>query len=274
MAARRAKFSPQYTKTIAYREALTHCLLSHENLLPLAGVFVHRGSFTSLIPLVTNRYSSQPCNSSLFSSASSLHYLKSTAEASSDDLLVISLKILQGVARGVEYMHSFSSPVIHGDLHPENILITEDGNALICDFGLSRIHHEVTRTATNIQQGGHRRYAAPELINSPDDRFRTSKASDIYSLGMTFYSLVTLDLPFRDYWDYDAMSRILQGERPPRPVAMSLSAFPDIEALLWDMIEHMWAPKPPSRPSAAAVLERCERAVATLQLTGLPEFLS
>ncbi|KAF8307519.1 kinase-like protein [Clavulina sp. PMI_390] len=164
-------------------------------------------------------------------------------------------------------MHGRSPPVIHGDLHPENLLVNEDGETLICDFGLSRIHHEVTRTATHIQEGGHRRYIAPELASSPDDRFRTSKASDIYSLGLTFYSLVTLNIPFQDYWDFDAMSRIRQGERPPRPTASSLSASPNVEALLWNLIEDMWAHNPASRPSPAGVVERIGRAIATVQAT-------
>ncbi|KAF8310011.1 kinase-like protein [Clavulina sp. PMI_390] len=240
----------------ACREALTHYLLSHGNILRLHGVFFHRGSFMTLLPLVENQYSSRSCISSPSPSASSLHFLRSVHEEERGDLTSVTLKILHGATAGIEYMHGRDPPVIHGDIHPENVLVTATGEAMLCDFGLSRIHHDVTRTATNILEGGHRRYVAPELVNSASERFRTTKSSDIYSLGMTFYSLITLDVPFQNLRDYDAMHQINNGRRPGRPKTSTILADSRIQAAIWVLIKEMWAHKPATRPTAADVLRR------------------
>lgn len=49
------------------------------------------------------------------------------------------INILLGVANGMAYLHSLKPPIVHRDLKPGNILIDEDYNARVCDFGLSKI---------------------------------------------------------------------------------------------------------------------------------------
>ena len=183
-------------------------------------------------------------------------------------------------------MHRRSPPVIHGDLHPVclripdcpimdidmiscyqgNVLVTAAGEALLCDFGLSRIHHDVTRTATNILEGGHRHYIAPELTSSASETFRTTKSSDIYSLGMTFYSLVTLEIPFGNLPGYDAMHQIKNGHRPGHPTVTNLSADLRIEATVWSLIEEMWVHTPDTRPTATDTLRRVRSAEDSLRV--------
>ena len=68
-----------------------------------------------------------------------------------------------------------------------------EGQAVLCDFGLARIRHEVTRPCTSIREGGKLRYLAPELLSGPES-FRTTAESDIYSLAMTFFQLGDLSL--------------------------------------------------------------------------------
>lgn len=80
-----------------------------------------------------------------------------------------------------------------------NILIDANGRAVVCDFGLSRILHEVTRSRTRIQEGGHLRFLAPELSAGEDEKFRTTTASDVYSLGMALFELLTLEPPFSGF---------------------------------------------------------------------------
>ena len=134
-----------------------------------------------------------------------------------------------------------------------NILINGERNAVLCDFGFSRIRHEVTRTHTMIREGGRLRYLAPELSSGPD-KFRTSSSSDIYSLAMTFLALVTLTLPFMEIdREFEAANLARQGIRPRRP--MKLNVPPVAEDLLWPLLDNMWQQEPDQRPSASSVYE-------------------
>ena len=109
-------------------------------------------------------------------------------------------------------------------LHKDNVLIDASGNALLCDFGLSRIRHEVTRTRTNIREGGRTRFMAPELLAGAE-KFRTSPASDIFSLSMIFWNAWTRKLPFAELTnELKAEAAIRNGERPDRPTAAATAA--------------------------------------------------
>lgn len=125
---------------------------------------------------------------------------------------------------------------------------------MLCDFGLSRIRFEVTRTHTNIREGGRLRYLAPELSFGPES-FRTTEASDIYSLSMTLFCLLTLCTPFEDYRnDMAAADAARRGVRP-RKVERSrflTSAF----GMLWELLESMWAENGFIRPSVWTVVMR------------------
>lgn len=81
-------------------------------------------------------------------------------------------------------MHS--SGVIHGDLTGANILITDNGSACLCDFGLSSIAAEFAGTSyITSTLGGNVRWAAPELYHQPEDGSATvvNTHSDVYSYG-------------------------------------------------------------------------------------------
>ncbi|KAF8298262.1 kinase-like protein, partial [Clavulina sp. PMI_390] len=123
-----------------------------------------------------------------------------------------------GTARGIEYLHGRKPPVIHGDLHPGNVLIDNCGKAYLCDFGLSRIQHEVTRSRTMIQEGGKLRFVAPELSASAATRFRTTRESDIFSLAMTFLAAWSGETPFPEIQnEWKVISNVVGGQRPKFP---------------------------------------------------------
>lgn len=84
-------------------------------------------------------------------------------------------------AEGIGYLHSHKPPIVHGDLKAENILINNDGDASLCDFGLSRA---VQDSVTGLTTGGHKgsfAFLAPELYESDEEKVST--ASDIYAFG-------------------------------------------------------------------------------------------
>ncbi|KAF8309456.1 kinase-like protein [Clavulina sp. PMI_390] len=163
-------------------------------------------------------------------------------------------------AHGVEYLHSRQPPVIHGDLHPGNVLIDNDGKAYLCDFGLSRIQHEVTRSRTMIQEGGKLRFLAPELSASAATRFRTTRKSDIFSLAMTFLAAWSGEAPFPEIQnEWKVISNVVGGQRPKRPSRFIFSFTKRFGNALWRLLKKMWKHDPSGRPQGSQVVKRLDQ---------------
>ena len=106
--------------------------------------------------------------------------------------------------------------VVHGGLKPENVVLDQAGNALLTDFGISRV---VERSGGNqVYVGvGTVAYMSPEQFHNPNN---ISIKSDIYSLGIMFYEMLTGKVP---------------GRRSPMPS----SFYPDIPRKLDDIFDRM-----------------------------------
>lgn len=132
------------------------------------------------------------------------------------------------------------------------MLIDDDGNAILCDFGLSRVRHERTRTLSKSQSGGRIRYTAPELL-AGTDLSKTTEQSDVYGLSMTILELATLQPPYsRILNEYQVMKEIQEGIRPEYFSRLGVYS-PEDSNRLWLLLECMWHPLPSSRPSASSV---------------------
>ncbi|KAL6184329.1 hypothetical protein ACLB2K_045731 [Fragaria x ananassa] len=95
-------------------------------------------------------------------------------------------EIAFGMARGLAYLHSGCEPkIIHCDIKPENILLNDDMQVKISDFGLAKLlYDEKSELLTTLR--GTRGYLAPEWLTS---RGITDK-TDVYSYGMVLFELV------------------------------------------------------------------------------------
>ncbi|MCX7766057.1 MAG: protein kinase [Candidatus Sumerlaeia bacterium] len=98
------------------------------------------------------------------------------------------LNIIVQVRNGLSYIHS--QGVIHSDIKPSNILIDTMGNVKIADFGIAKLmlHKEPGSKKSTEWILGTPRYLAPEVLTSAE---KMGTRSDIYSLGVTFYEMLT-----------------------------------------------------------------------------------
>ncbi|KAG0704717.1 kinase-like domain-containing protein [Suillus ampliporus] len=93
------------------------------------------------------------------------------------------VQLVVGVAGGLNYFHSQN--VVHGDLHPPNVLIDDSGNPCLTDFGLATVvgDAELQLSATTATRSFDSRWRAPEIIAINGEPERPSFKSDIYSFG-------------------------------------------------------------------------------------------
>jgi serine/threonine protein kinase len=120
-------------------------------------------------------------------------------------------KIICEVAKALDYAHS--QRVIHRDIKPSNIMINSDGRYLVSDFGIARLLDATTRlTTTSTGFMGTALYASPEQINGKE----VDSRSDVYSLGVVAYELLTGRLPF-DESRYENVAALLYAISQNRP---------------------------------------------------------
>ncbi|KAF8296903.1 kinase-like protein, partial [Clavulina sp. PMI_390] len=223
---------------------ITHSQLNHANVLPYLGVF-HETAESPPLTIIP------------YIAGGSLQGLISPKEPLGADKF---RSILLGIFEGIIYLHSLEPPVIHGDLHPGNVLLDEDGKAYLCDFGLSRIRHEVTRTRTQLQGGGQTRFLAPELTDSTLARFRTTWESDLYALAMLIFNMWAGERPFAKIeleWKVAVAS--VSGQRPGMPHGLRVAIPQVAEKLLWELLERMWAQTPLNRPPCKDALNQLKK---------------
>lgn len=144
------------------------------------------------------------------------------------------VKLLHDVAAGLEHLHRHN--VIHQDIKPDNIMLDDDLNYLLSDFGIS-----TGRNSDAESYGGTRAYMAPERFNGVSD-----SKGDIWALGATAYEMLTGNAPFGDH------GGLVQAQGEPMPPIDRT----DLSAGLVKLIEQMLDPDPDKRPTPEQVRRR------------------
>jgi len=120
--------------------------------------------------------------------------------------------LVSGAAEGLTHAHK--QGVIHRDIKPQNLMLGTDGCLHIMDFGLARLLDEPSVTVTG-EMLGTPAYMSPEQVGA--DRKKIDHRTDIYSLGVTLYELLTGRRPFEGATREQTIARIYADEpRPPR----------------------------------------------------------
>jgi serine/threonine protein kinase len=128
--------------------------------------------------------------------------------------------------------------IVHRDVKPDNILIADDGTALISDFGIAHALGDVTLTGAGLVHGTPA-YLSPEVARGEGANF----ASDVFSLGATLYAALEGSPPFgTDQNSIALMHRVAAGTFEPPGRAGPLSP----------LLMHMLSAEPSDRPSMRA----------------------
>lgn len=199
------------------REAKAMARLNHQNIVTIHNFEIESGRHFIVMEYVDGDNVSE--------------MLKKNGPLPIDD----AIKIVLQLADGFGYAHQ--GGIIHRDIKPSNIMVDPSGKVKITDFGIAKILDDTKLTKTS-SGAGSLHYMSPEQI----DGKTVDARSDIYSLGITMYQMVTGKVPFTDDSEYVVMRAHLNQE--PTPPAQLR---PDTPPALESVILRMLAKKPDDR---------------------------
>ena len=154
------------------REALSASSLSHPNIVAMYDVGEDDGLYYIVMEYIEGKTLKQ--------------LLKKRGSLTLSEAIDIMLQLTDGMA------HAHDSYIVHRDLKPQNIMIQDDGQIKITDFGIAMALNSTQLTQTNSVMGSVH-YLPPEQAAGKG----TTIKSDIYSMGIIFYELLTGELPFK-----------------------------------------------------------------------------
>ena len=152
--------------------------------------------------------------------------------------------------------HAHFHGIVHRDIKPHNILITEEGRVKVTDFGIAQAMSATNLTQTGMVLGSVR-YFSPEQARGVS----VQAASDLYSLGIVLYEMITGHPPFQG--DSAISIALQQIQDTPEPLR---NARPDLDGELEDLVLKLLSKDPKERPASAEevvrVFQRIERRLA------------
>lgn len=164
------------------------------------------------------------------------------------------LRLAREITGGLAAAHG--AGIVHRDLKPENVIVTPTGHAKVLDFGLARMRAQATDDVLLTQHGvllGTFHMMSPEQARGGE----TDERSDLFSLGILIYEMLTGLSPFRGSSPLETLNRVTSAT-PTRADILR----PGIPPRLATLIEHLLAKDPAARPASAAEVERSLEAIS------------
>ncbi len=209
------------------KEARISANFNHQNIVTIFEV-QQRGRWSSFeVPQKIRKRHAEPFvyfTMSFIEGETATNLIKKTGRLPQNQ--AISIAMDAGAA--LDYAHGRG--VVHRDIKPDNILVDRKGNGIVMDFGIAKVADQTRQTAAGTFMGT-ARYVSPEQARGDEIDGR----SDIYSLGIALYELVTGRVPFdSDQW----MTVLYQhlNEPPPAPEQFCKEIDRDLRAIILKML--------------------------------------
>ncbi|KAM6166974.1 LOW QUALITY PROTEIN: serine/threonine-protein kinase TNNI3K-like [Erethizon dorsatum] len=213
------------------REVSILCQLNHPCVIQFVGACLNDPSQFAIV----TQYIS---GGSLFSL---LHEQKRVLHLQSKLIIAVD------VAKGMEYLHNLTQPIIHRDLNSHNILLYEDGHAVVADFGESRFLQSLDEDNMT-KQPGNLRWMAPEVFTQCT---RYTVKADVFSYALCLWELLTGEIPFAPLKPAAAAADMAYHHIRP-PIGYSIPK--PISSLLM----RGWNACPEGRPEFSEVITKLE----------------
>ena len=199
------------------REALAASSLSHPNIVEVYDVGEYNGEYYIVMEYIEGKHLK--------------NLLKKRGKLTLSEAVDIMLQITDGMAA------AHDSYIIHRDIKPQNIMILENGLVKITDFGIAMAMNATQLTQTNSVMGSVH-YLPPEQASGQGSTLQ----SDIYSMGIVMYELLTGELPFKGD---NAVEIALKHLKEPIPDIRE--KLPNVPNSIYNIIKKATAKNPKNR---------------------------
>ncbi len=213
------------------REARMHAQLMHPNVVTLLSIYEDADHMALIMEMVHGKNLRE--------------YLRTAKKHAITDLV----HIAQSILLGLEAAHDIG--LVHRDLKPANVLLADNGDVKLMDFGLAKSakgDDDLTQSGATV---GSFRYMAPEqILNQPIDA-----RTDLYAFGILLYQMMTGKLPFdasaQGGGEFEIMEKQVR-EHPVSPHELNRSLPLEIS----DLILRLLAKNPNDRPASCALVHQ------------------
>eukprot|EP01024_Parvocaulis_polyphysoides_P009959 TRINITY_DN13263_c0_g1_i5.p1 TRINITY_DN13263_c0_g1~~TRINITY_DN13263_c0_g1_i5.p1 ORF type:complete len:393 (-),score=35.89 TRINITY_DN13263_c0_g1_i5:888-1976(-) len=207
-----------------FREVYRYCLINHPNITKIYGANLKPGYRAIVME---------------YGGISLYKFIYTKTERANYRTI---LKIIKGIALALEHLHS--KGIVHRDLHPDNVLITNDGRVKVVDVGLAKILENSTSNDSQ-KNCGIKRYIAPEIF-----RGYIHCKSDIFALAMIALEMWRMERPWERLKDPEICRNTMDGVRPEIPL--------DMPTVLSNLVQACWRQEYRDRLSASEIVKICE----------------
>jgi WD40 repeat protein len=203
-----------------HTEAEAAARLDHPNIVPIYEIGEYDGQHYFSMKLIEG---GTLARSSVFSNQYSVFSKPDGAGRAALDILA---SLIAKIARAVHYAHQRG--ILHRDLKPTNVLIDQQGEPHVTDFGLAKLIESDASLTYSAAVMGTPSYMAPEQAAGHIKELTI--AADIYSLGAILYELLTGQPPFRAETVLETMRQVCEQE-PARPRTLNPQVDRDLETI-------------------------------------------